>query len=87
MREICICAAVKCEDGLIIRGHRHSDCIRNIEGRPDKDSRLPVLQTQQGFITSMNRFVDRIEGAKLQRRSIIGYEFQEGDILTSEDLY
>ena len=26
--EVCICAAVKSEDGSIFRGHRHADCIK-----------------------------------------------------------
>src|SRR3990167_8567278 len=26
--EVCICAAIRLEDGRIIRGHRHDDCIQ-----------------------------------------------------------
>ena len=87
-KEICICAAVKTECGDIIRGHRHADCFRAIEARNKK-----ILKERhgQGFITSRNRYVDRAEGAKLQReagiKSRAGFEFQMDDILVSEDLY
>lgn len=86
--EICICAAVKTEDGDIIRGHRHADCFLAIAVRKKK-----ILKERdgQGFITSRGRYVGRAEGAALQRaaglKSRAGWEFKEGDILTSEDLY
>ena len=86
--EICICSAVKTEDGDIIKGHRHHDCFRAIESRNKK-----ILKEQgaQGFITSHGRYVDRKEGCSLMRlagrKSRAGFEFKEDDILTSEDLY
>ena len=56
--------------------------------------RKPPLEARgaiQGFITSDNRFVERKEGMKIQKRAGIlsaekdgGYR---GDILFSEDLY
>jgi hypothetical protein len=84
---ICICAAVITEDGIIIRGHRHSDCIESILRRKKKVSKTPEAQ---GFITSDNRFVNRVEGRKLQdaagirSKSVDGYM---GNTLYSEDLY
>ena len=84
---ICICAAVITEDGTIIRGHRHSDCIESILRRNKKPSKTPDAQ---GFITSDNRFVNRTEGRKLQdaagirSKSVDGYM---GNTLYSEDLY
>jgi len=82
--EICICAAVKCPT-LLIRGHRHADCFRNLSERPMKVEG----PFEQGFITSRNRFVDREEGLRLQLRAGVpafggdGYQ----DQLYSEDLY
>jgi hypothetical protein len=86
-KEICICAAVKSSDGKIFRGHRHGDCMREIDSRNLTISSDP---NDQGFITSRNRFVGRSEGRKLQDAAGIksadpgGYR---GDTLFSEDLY
>lgn len=87
-KEICICAAIKFKDGLIIRGHRHADCFHNIDRRG-----LGVEYIKdhvQGFVTSRNRFVDREEGRKLQDLAGIKSADKEGyrhNILFSEDLY
>ncbi len=90
--EIVICAAVRMEDDYIIRGHRHSDCIRTAEQIPRyKESGRP-FGGNQGFVTSKNRYVDRIEGAKIQKAAGIqskmpeGQEYLHGE-LYSEDLY
>lgn len=86
-KEIVICSAVKAEDGTIIRGHRHRDCIAAIFSRGKKPARERFAQ---GFITSTNRFVTREEGYQIQRAAGIdsvasgGYR---GQILFSEDLY
>ena len=91
-KEICICAAIKMKDDYIIRGHRHSDCIRTAEQIPryKKDGR--PFGENQGFVTSRNRYVDRIEGAKLQKAAGIESKMPEGQEsfhgeLYSEDLY
>ena len=86
-KEICICAGVKGEGGVIIRGHRHGDCIRGLEAR-----RIPILRKEeaQGFITSRNRYVTREEGRKLQDKAGIKSVFERGYMkgtLFSEDLY
>jgi hypothetical protein len=83
--EICICAAIKTPAG-IIRGHRHGDCFYVMQKKGIDRSQDEV----QGFMTSMNRFVDRNEGRRLQDKAGIasaspeGYEFET---LFSEDLY
>lgn len=89
--EVCICAAVRAEDGTIWRGHRHHDAMaaawRSIPVWRQKP-RFPAHS--QGFVTSRNRFVDRLEGRRLQDAAGIasvapgGYR---GDLLCSEDLY
>ena len=86
-KEICICAAVVAEDGTIVRGHRHGDCLIAIRNMGKK---VQNNVGSQGFITSKNRFVDRKIGRKLQEEAGVksadknGYRY---DILFSEDLY
>ena len=85
--ETCICSAVIAENGKIIRGHGHSDCLSAILDRGLKPMKG---EDAQGFITSFNRFVTREEGRKLQDLAGIksvdcnGYR---GNKLYSEDLY
>jgi len=82
--EICICAAIKCNDGTIVRGNRHGDCYITAKAMKKKLSR------DQGFITSKNRYVRRKEACILQNKAGIksiwsGKEIKK--ILFSEDLY
>ena len=86
-KEIIICSAVKTTNGKIIRGHRHSDCISAMY---DRKLRPDISYNAQGFITSKNRFVDRVEGRELQDEAGIKSADEEGykgDTLFSEDLY
>lgn len=88
-KEICICAALKTASGVIIRGHRHGDCIQTA-ARMKKLTRHDVMDSEQGFITSKNRFVSRIVGRKLQDAAVIPSADKEGyrgKTLFSEDLY
>jgi len=84
-KEICICAAMRDENGYIWRGHRHADCISLMM----ENGRYFSGVKNQGFITSRNRFVTREEGLKLQIDA--GIESKGGryraDRLYSEDLY
>jgi hypothetical protein len=88
MKEICICAAVIATDGTIIRGHRHRDCLEGIIRRGLRPS---LEWNAQGFITSLNRFVDRREGYSLQKKAGIKSANPEGynsaGWLYSEDLF
>lgn len=85
--EICICAAVQAEEGIVIRGHRHHDAMRA--------ARLAFCTVKQGedaqgFITSRGRYVTRREGRQLQEAADIGSYSSggyRGDLLFSEDLY
>jgi hypothetical protein len=80
--EVVVEAAVRLEDGSIVTGRRHADCIRK--------AKCWVSQSAQGFLTNRGRFVDRREGKSLMVaagwRSVAegGYR---GDYLYSEDLY
>jgi hypothetical protein len=86
-KEICICAAIVTMDGKIIRGHRHRDCFHAALRRGKKISKH---FGDQGFITSCNRYVDREEGYKLQKKAGAKSKNPEGEMpgwLFSEDLY
>jgi len=87
-KEIVICSAVKTNTGKIFRGHRHGDCMKAIRERHFAVSGKPE---DQGFITSLNRYVNRKDGYDLQIKAGIksvnpdGY-CQVGQ-LYSEDIY
>ncbi len=82
--EVCICAAVRDADGLIVRGQRHHNCLQAIY----ECKEIPAKPIEQGFITSHNRFVDRKLALRIQLEAGIpskggAYHNQ----LYSEDLY
>lgn len=82
-----ICAAVKTTKGLVIRGHRHADCIHTIKRMGLKPSHSPKAQ---GFITSQNKYVTRERGRIIQDNAGIlsaSPEGYMGKTLFSEDLY
>jgi hypothetical protein len=87
VKEIVICAAVMSTSGQIIRCHRHHDGFRTLEARGLK---VEERNRGQGFITSRNRYVDRIKAFHIQLDAGIkskapgGYR---GLYLYSEDLY
>jgi hypothetical protein len=92
-REFILCASLN-YDGIIISGHRHSDCydiLRKL--KPElKDDELPNRE-HQGFLTSLNRYVNRKEGwiiAKKNNQIQYGLEASENgeqSALISENLY
>lgn len=85
-KEVVICAAIVTEDGRIFRGHRHSDCF----GAWQSAGYKPSANHVEGFITSKNRFVTRVEGRKLQDAAGIPSASRDGyagNTLYSEDLY
>lgn len=86
-REIVICAAVISKEGNVFRCHRHGNGFRTIE---DSGQTIDASPDAQGFITSLNRFVSRKEGLRIQKAANIssaneeeGYSYE----LYSEDLY
>lgn len=91
-KEFILCAAIK-YNGFIVSAHRHSDCytlLRDLIKVNDDD--LPGRDSQ-GFLTSLNRFVDRREGwviAKKNNQIQYGLEvsdFGDDSVLISENLY
>lgn len=77
-------------DGYVVRGHRHDGAIHTASRMP-RYSREDVYNAEQGFVTSLGRFVDRTEGARLMREAEWHVPqtglFFIGDMLFSEDLY
>ena len=89
-KEHCVCAAIKLVTGEVVRGRRHDDCFKIVFSRDGEKS--AHWNAIQGFITSIGRFVDRIEGMIIQRETGIPSKFNItgeyiGDELFSEDLY
>ena len=91
-KEFILCSAIN-YNGTIICGHRHSDCykvLRELFAEPV----LPGRE-HQGFLTSLNRFVDRKEAFKIAKENNqIRYglkasenEDENDNILISENLY
>ena len=84
--ETVICAAVRMPDGAVFRGHRHGDALHAAQAPPKYRD---VRPTEQGFVTSRNRYVDRSEALRLQLAAGVpsadsgGYRGE----LFSEDLY
>ena len=92
VREVCLCAAIWLDDGYVVRGHRHDDCIATVAKLVAAGRKVHghLRQDQQGFLTSHGRFVSREEGARLQNEAgvvsaMTGRPIQS--LLFSEDLY
>lgn len=55
---------VNCDSGIVFCGHRHLQCLRTM------NSIMNLKQSEageeiQGFLTNLNRFVDRKEGLQI----------------------
>lgn len=93
--EFILCAAIKFND-TIVSGYRHGDCYEVIESilKPynNVEIKLPTRE-DQGFLTSLNRFVDRKEAwniAKANNQIKYGLDSvdpNEEPMLISENLY
>ena len=81
-------------NGFIVCGRRHHNCFITVTtcafiftGKGDVTLKINKLykQTIQGFLTNLNRFVNRKEAGKIAFKS--GQIKKETDCLMSEDLY
>jgi hypothetical protein len=79
--EIIICAAVRASNGKVVSGHRHNDAIRALQAMDGYESEQPH-GGNQGFLTSINSFVNRREAYRLHFPN-----WTEPDELRSDDLY
>jgi hypothetical protein len=89
-------SAVNCNEGIVLTGYRHGNVIRTMAAltglRTVDFGADSVGDHEQGFLTNLNRFVDRKEAYKIafEADQIIGPNkgHAENEIgLTSEDLY
>lgn len=92
-REWILCASINYK-GIIINGHRHSDCYEILKKLcPDIPNEDLPQRERQGFLTSENRFVSRKKAyiiAKENNQIQYGKDASEnGDQsqLISENLY
>ncbi|WP_428663467.1 hypothetical protein [Runella sp.] len=102
--EYILCAAIHYEDGkqyphqpenissgLIICGRRHDNCYMTLSALlGNNDGKLNVGRDKQGFITNLNRYVDRKEGYQIAKKAgqlLHNLHDQSNPILISEDLY
>ena len=80
---------INCDKGLVFCGFRHPHCMYtmcSVTGlRSVTFAEDGVGEHIQGFLTSHNRFVDRVEGAALHITN--GGKLHYNDQLYSEDLY
>jgi len=72
--------------GLVFCGYRHQQCIYFKSTMTNKRDSQCGKHTQ-GFLTSKNRFVDRVEAAEIALKAKQIIKIKHGDRLYSEDLY
>ena len=85
-----ICSAVKV-NGEVFRGHRHCHAILAMNDKLSWNmgrQEIARLNTEQGFVTSENRFVDRSEAIKIaiEAKQIDECKSNNPELF-SEDLY
>jgi len=77
--------------GVVVEGHRHADIIRtvlNLLGkRTVQNGENSVGETEQGFVTNTNRFVNRVEALKIAKEANQLIEETTFPELYSEDIY
>lgn len=93
MNEFIICAAIRHDDtGKIYYGHRHNHCLDASNGELSwtlSRQEINKIKRTQGFITNLNRFVDRKEALQiaLSNNQVLDLNEVRGNELYSEDLY
>lgn len=73
------------ETGYVMCGRRHSNIIILHGALTGKNTRRET--SVQGFVTSLDRFVDRVEGNQIAICAAQVFGNAGGDELISEDLY
>lgn len=84
MRESIKHAVVKSVDGFICMGKSHADCF--YQGR-NLGLEMSGKASDQGFITSKGRYVERPEAGKIAKRADQLPKDHNGKILLSEDIW
>lgn len=92
------------EIGFVVCGRRHHNCYQSIKditelsvntvvGDLVKNMSIDEIRKHQGFITSLDRYVDRQEGWKIAKENnqiqfgLVASENGDESILISENLY
>ena len=76
------------ETGIVVTGLRHCNCFETLAEIFTKREYVSGGLSKQGFLTSANRFVNRVEaGIIALKANQINKPFREGTELYSEDLY
>jgi hypothetical protein len=73
------------ERGYVICGRRHHNCFAILGQLLDEDKNYKTLEDVQGFLTSLNKFVDRKEAGIVAFNAGQTKELKE--TLYSEDLW
>lgn len=97
-KEYILCAAIWFDDGkkyahqpfnvthgLVLCGWRHGCIFPQIGGLVSERQKLGIFEKEQGFLTNLNRFVDREEGAEIAFAA--DQTKEKLRTLFSEDLY
>lgn len=105
-KEYIVCAAIWFDDvqihahqpinidyGIVMMGLRHCNCFASIGGLVKERLDAGIHEKEQGFLTSKNRFVSRMEAAEIALciNQFIGdeerQEVSKSKFLYSEDIY
>lgn len=86
-----LCSAIMFKGRIPFCGYRHIDILKNMELFLDKKWDYKEIEddiSNRGFLTSLNRFVNRTEGYKIAKTAgQLRIIHDDTPILTSEDLY
>lgn len=87
--EYILCAAIWYKGRVPFCGYRHRDIITLFEKfLPDRAAEVIADESNRGFLTNKNRFVDRTDGYKIAKAANqLRIIHDDTPILTSEDLY
>lgn len=104
MNERILCAAIHFKDGqsyehqptniesgLVITGYRHCNCYATLAALTgDHIKKVNIGREGQGFLTNLNRYVDRKEGYRIAKEAgqlLHNMHDPNEPILVSEDMY
>lgn len=81
------CKAKNIDTGYVIAGLRHCNCLATFQTLSGRTSPQSGIVQTQGFLTSLNRFVDRIEALKIATKAEQIITTTKIRMLHSDDLY
>ncbi len=80
---------INIESGLVFCGWKHACIFPQLGGTVGERQKLGIFEKEQGFLTNLNRFVNRTEAGKIALASgqITELKYFGGEELDSSDLY